>query len=565
MPRAFDEQKIGIGALPSFVAQIASERLGEFGWYLTIEQLSDLRKHSADRGLESERADHLRWTIDWLLDRDQLEWGRLPSQLHAIDRAIRDELVIPTHRFHFTVRNVIGRVLGQCPLFLSPIEARRLLITDLMDLPKVGVKRARQTVELLEEALEEGEPVNDHGGPVVRYDQISECLALIEEAAVMIPTTGFSSGEKRLLVELLGADANFLDSADLRSLLSTDLTRVPEILEKYIATLYDQLLRSLGRVAKKISDPLSDVEAVSSIIEIERLLPEAAAARIKIGESDLRRSLAESTSPAAMRVTRVWAMYDSMMTGRSLQAIGTDFGVSRERVRQLLNQYDATVKQARRYVARITQDELDARRDEVATFVRERPGVTGEEIIEELDFERSRLAELTSSLAHLILTPPARSEVARLEKRRQRVIDSLRAAAEIESPLSGPRYDELVRQRKVPGPSRQTAFIVFDTWSEACTIAGIQFLDPIRDDYERRWSDEEIIDVIGEFLSDESMNGTAAEYEYFARRVDGPSLALVRLRFAGSWKLVCRKALILLRSEWTSNPPRFWNDGGQTA
>lgn len=299
-----------------------------------------------------------------------------------------------------------------------------------------------------------------------------------------------------------------------------------------------------------------NVRSIARQIRDEHLSPPASAERLGIPEQQLRAMITESSDSIARSTTRRWSIYDHAMAGASLRDIGEAFGVSSERVRQVLQSYGLNVRVLRAQHRRRAAEALERRCQEIAGFVRAFPGVTEDEIAKVLELDDAELAELTSGVRHLILRPVDNNELSRLDQRRRQVIAALRAAAAIESPLSGPRFDALVNEGRVPGPGRQTVMILFGTWNAGCDAAGVEHLEPARNDYERAWSEADIIAAVATYLCDPHVSGSADGYESWAREREVPSAALVRNRFQGSWTEACRHALVETRTSWTRGDDR---------
>ena len=69
-------------------------------------------------------------------------------------------------------------------------------------------------------------------------------------------------------------------------------------------------------------------------------------------------------------------------------------------------------------------------------------------------------------------------------------------------PLTGPSYDKYRKEGLVRGPSVSRIIQIFGTWRSECELAGVPSEEPVRSDYMRGWTDEELLDQLAQFLLD---------------------------------------------------------------
>jgi len=96
-------------------------------------------------------------------------------------------------------------------------------------------------------------------------------------------------------------------------------------------------------------------------------------------------------------------------------------------------------------------------------------------------------------------------------------------------------YSELVAAGTLEGPSSVRVIQVFKTWSGALAAAGVPALTPSRD-YQSSWTDDELLQLMGEYLLDPETTGSYAGWAEWRRvaRPDAPSAQTLRNRL-GSW------------------------------
>lgn len=109
--------------------------------------------------------------------------------------------------------------------------------------------------------------------------------------------------------------------------------------------------------------------------------------------------------------------------------------------------------------------------------------------------------------------------------------DLARAAAEVGQPLTSTAYDAWQRGRDAASP----ALLVrrFGSWNHACERAGVQ-TNRTRST-SRRWSEDDILAVVADYLAEPASTGSFAGYSSWAKeRPDAPSGATLRQRYAWS-------------------------------
>ena len=123
------------------------------------------------------------------------------------------------------------------------------------------------------------------------------------------------------------------------------------------------------------------------------------------------------------------------------------------------------------------------------------------------------------------------------------IIVSLQEAAVYEFPLTKKAYVELLNIGQVKGPSTASIGHRFGSWTAACDAAGVVPGTARRGSYESRWSDNDVLQIVRDYLLDPNAPISAQHYDKWkiANAPDGPSLPTVLNRF-GSWTNVKRAA-----------------------
>lgn len=242
-------------------------------------------------------------------------------------------------------------------------------------------------------------------------------------------------------------------------------------------------------------------------------------------------------------------MIERRSMGKSLQDIGTEFGVTRERVRQLLKKYGGpTAAEVREVRAAKEQAAGQLRATQVARTLRELLCKAGPMSVDDAaaatEFEPDEVARCwPDDLAHLRLWTAGQNECRWSD---EEILDAIRDAALYEFPLTANAYTELLSVGQIQGPSLRRVGQRFGSWSAACEAAGVVPGQAWRDNYESRWSDADLLQVLRRYLLDPNAPNSAHRFDEWKRVhiPDGPSGATLRNRF-GSWTEAKRRAFAI--------------------
>lgn len=229
--------------------------------------------------------------------------------------------------------------------------------------------------------------------------------------------------------------------------------------------------------------------------------------------------------------------------GYSLQEIGVRFGLTRERVRQIIRDSggpdSGQAAIARR--ARISRERAELRRRALA-LIAEHPGLTAQEVAAPLGATQAEVRSALGDEARRLLVArhrgaPVFSDAIILAHLRE-------AAREAGQPLTVRMYEDV--RSGFGGASSALVLQRFGTWREACVQAGVQHGQPVRRNYRRRWTPEQLAQAVAAYLRHDGTRGSFADYEAWARRTDGmPSGQTIRTHF-GTWSAAKTAALVLL-------------------
>lgn len=198
----------------------------------------------------------------------------------------------------------------------------------------------------------------------------------------------------------------------------------------------------------------------------------------------------------------------------------------------------------------------------IAGHLATRPGSTLGEIAAALEAPLTDVSVAAKPVDWLVLDeselvePGARTESAAIAATRERAKAALQAASLLAGPLSHQAYTTLVRQGRVKGPSVARIVQLFGSWTAACAEVGVASGEPLRKNYERRWTRDEILDHVERFLGDPTYRGASHQFDTWRAATNGdgsvPSLGTVRNLVGGTWNEIRTTALRRMRARWAA-------------
>ena len=220
--------------------------------------------------------------------------------------------------------------------------------------------------------------------------------------------------------------------------------------------------------------------------------------------------------------------------GETLDAIGKDYDLTRERVRQLINLSGWKTGELRR--ARKTIDaeerkkktELD--RERVLKWSYANPASSRQAAVEELQLPDEVISKLLGNRRNLHAggRPRERKPVWSDSE----LIETLQEFHESTGSTVSMEFEKWSMARG--GPSRQTPTIRFGSWSAALNAANIKGSYSV--DRDRRHTDEDLWAAVVEFFSFDRQNYSYDAFGGWLSDQDGmPSAALIRVRLGRSW------------------------------
>jgi DNA-binding CsgD family transcriptional regulator len=227
--------------------------------------------------------------------------------------------------------------------------------------------------------------------------------------------------------------------------------------------------------------------------------------------------------------------------GSTLDEIGKEVSITRERVRQIL----------KKHAPEIIFEDVREKKEEIALKEFKNRNIEIHESINENwhDFQYLKFADLAtkfgipewrlrrclSKVQYVYLQANEERKVAQSWSDDE-CLKSLQRAATFAFPITVTKYRRLLERGDVRGPTPALLWQRFGSWVQACELAGVEYGEPLRE-YNRIWNDTELITFVRKFLHHRDDGKWSLEkYEEWRRSpsVEGPSMALLRLRL-GSW------------------------------
>jgi hypothetical protein len=204
----------------------------------------------------------------------------------------------------------------------------------------------------------------------------------------------------------------------------------------------------------------------------------------------------------------------------------------------------------------------DGRSTEILTYLLARPGSTLAELSRALDMPVEDATTASRPVDWLILNedelvePLHRSESETIAATRDRARAALLAASLMAKPLSHQAYTDLLKSGRVKGPSVARIVQLFGSWTEACNLVGVESGQPLRNNYERTWDKEQLLQFVERFLLEPAFRGASHQFDEWRQSLIGvekiPSLGTVRNIVGGTWNDIRTTALRRIRQRWIS-------------
>ena len=323
---------------------------------------------------------------------------------------------------------------------------------------------------------------------------------------------------------------------------------------KFTSSLEDQCWRTVSR---KIESNLSETIETPLCKQLRLKLLLLYKGGVSIGEIFQRFDLDEKKVNALIALA--FAEY-----GLTLEEIGSEFRVTRERARQMILGLGVSIRTIRRQQLYENENNQALLTESIKSWVIAHPGCYLSEIAFALNAAEANVQTLCPQiLRRLVLGGRAKRELNKYKYSREQILEALRKAYESRNPLmsmysasetqplTGTYYDDLREKGVIYAPSRIRILQIFGTWKAACEEAGVPSVDAVRDVYELRWTDEELIEQLAEFISSTNSPDVESFDEWCRLKDSRASSGTVRNQI-GRWSESYELALLLLRRQWTN-------------
>jgi hypothetical protein len=197
---------------------------------------------------------------------------------------------------------------------------------------------------------------------------------------------------------------------------------------------------------------------------------------------------------------------------------------------------------------------------QISRYLQDKPGVTLEEIATALNAPLTDVTAAARPVDWLILgadelvQPTVRVESDAIVASRDRARAALLAASLMAKPLSHQSYTALLREGRVKGPSVARIVQLFGSWTTACNEVGVTSGEPLRSNYERTWTEDDLLNYVERFLRDTAFRGASHQFDQWRATVNHsekvPSLGTVRNIVGGTWNDIRSQALRRMRAKW---------------
>lgn len=224
--------------------------------------------------------------------------------------------------------------------------------------------------------------------------------------------------------------------------------------------------------------------------------------------------------------------------GLTLAEIASQFGVTRERVRQVIaknkdsDEIYVTPAEAR---ALVRLNELKAIRIEITANWKIYKHFTVAKLAKQYKLSERDLLKCINKVQYAYLRGNQESHIEQIWTK-ETCIKVLRDAATYAFPLTVLEYRKLVNTGTIDGPTLPIFISRFGSWMEACRAAGVETGNPVRE-YDTNWSDTDLLLMVRRFMW-ETRDGSWSIDNYTKwRSKQDPTVAstgILRLRL-GQW------------------------------
>lgn len=248
---------------------------------------------------------------------------------------------------------------------------------------------------------------------------------------------------------------------------------------------------------------------------------------------------------------RDFSIIQLRIQGSTLDKIGQVHSLTRERIRQILTKFSPHLNA----LTDLIHDERDNTKqaelsESVQQLFLDKGAIYKDELTSLLNMSFDDSYRILPKHFRKLIIDVTRESTVTSKWSREIVLEVLKKAGTYYFPLKISDYDHLLEIGEIEGPSVAKIGILFDSWGEACRMAGVEPAPALRHEYSKTWSDVELVTFVVRYLNDENTPGSFDGYRAWREiQLDHvPSEALLRNTFE-SWSKIKRQALEVIRIE----------------
>ncbi len=378
--------------------------------------------------------------------------------------------------------------------------------------------------------------------------EIEDLVPLIQRISSMknfdflLTKENYPSNE-RITKAWIGINIPLKLQAKFHNILREHYDRDHEVLLGEILDLLPPLQRSL------ITRNFGSLMLLRGYTSIESIAQFASQGRL-FSHTDFPYLLSLKQEPEIHRLVQDLEILNRRASGETLESISRTYGITRERIRQRLlamSAYGVTISPVEiRNVKKILTEDRHA--SLISSFILKYPGCTKLEIQESLNLSNRELAKHLDARFRRFIAPEKRNVANLMSK--EEILEAIKLASTFEYPLSGPGFDELLQTNLVSCVSRMRIMQIFGSWSNACELAGVESLAPVRSTYDHIWTESDLWEYLVDFILSPQTSNSTTNYDSWAREKPGdrPSTGTLR-NYLGSWSEIVGLALLKIRED----------------
>ena len=260
-------------------------------------------------------------------------------------------------------------------------------------------------------------------------------------------------------------------------------------------------------------------------------------------------SYLESTNPTTAQ--RDLEIIQSRFEGNSLDKIGREVGLTRERVRQVLLEYSPDLdKTIQASLGVKSEMEREATINSISGLFSKFGALTKEELAQHLQISSDEVLNIVPTRFKKFILDGKAERLTPVTWEKDFVLSQLSKAATYYFPLRTSDYEHLTQIGEISGPSIPWIIVKFGSWSNACMLAGVEPAPALRAEYTRLWNDAELLSFVVRYLLDDGTTGSIGDYRQWRDRQSDhvPSGELIRNQYE-LWSNAVKQALLQIREQ----------------